>query len=91
MSKIEKLLLEKDFKPNLKGFDYIVEAIELIQQDKTYSRAITTRLYPTIAKKYNDKALGVERAIRHSIQRAKIGNTNAEFLARTIIELKGDI
>ena len=91
MSKIEKLLLEKDFKPNLKGFDYIVEAIELIQQDKTYSRAITTRLYPIIAKKYNDKASRVERAIRHAIQCAKIGNTNAEFLARTIIELKGDI
>ena len=88
-NKIEKLLLEKDFKPNLKGFDYIVEAIELIQQDKTYLRAITTRLYPTIAHNNNDKILRVERAIRHSIQCAKIGNTNAEFLARTIIELKG--
>lgn len=34
MNKIEKLLLEKGFRPNLKGFDYIVEAIELIQTNK---------------------------------------------------------
>jgi len=91
MSKIEKLLLEKDFKPNLKGFDYIVEAIELIQQDKEYLRSITKKLYPTIANNHNDTVSRVERAIRHAIQCAKIGNTNAEFLARTIIELKGDI
>ena len=90
MNKIEKLLLEKDFRPNLKGFDYIVEAIELIQTNKIYLRAITNKLYPTIAKNNNDTVSKVERAIRHSIQSAKIGNSNSEFLARIVLELKGE-
>lgn len=88
--KIENYLLRKGFKPNLKGFDIIVEAIRLVQSDKIYLRKITTLLYPTISKNLNASSSKVQRAIQHSISVAGIFQVNSEFIARAVIELKGD-
>ena len=85
---IEKYLLEKGFKANLKGFDYLFTAIKLCMEDKSLLRAVTTRLYPMIAEKYNDTASKTERAMRYSLIKAKIVETVSEFIAKAIIELK---
>lgn len=85
---IEKYLLNKGFMPSLKGFEYIVFAIQLIRNDKKYKREITIRLYPDIAKEFNDLPSRVERAIRHSIFRAGINYTNSEFLAIAELETR---
>ena len=85
--KIEKYLLNKGIQPHLKGFDYLLDAIRLCQKDKTYLRAITTRLYPDVAKMNNDTASKTERAIRHAIIKSKILKTNGEFIATAVIEL----
>lgn len=52
---------------NVKGFEYIREAIKLSVEDSNVLNSITKVLYPTIAKQYNTTASGVERSIRHAI------------------------
>ena len=86
--KIEKYLLEKGFKANLKGFDYLVTAIKLCQKDKSLLRAVTTRLYPTIAEIHNDTTSKAERAMRHALIKAKIIETCSQFIAKAVIELE---
>lgn len=85
---IEKYLLEKGFKANLKGFYYLVEAIRICKEDKTLLRAIMSRLYPTLSKTFNDTDLRVERAIRYSLIKAKRPETNSQFIAKAVIELE---
>ena len=52
---------------NVKGFEYIKEAIKLSVLDSNILNSITKVLYPTIAEEYNTTASGVERTIRHAI------------------------
>ena len=85
---VEKYLLGKGLKPHIKGFWYIVEAINLVRQDKIYLREVCSKLYPEIAEKYKDTASKVERAIRHSIFSAGTKMTNAEFIALAEIETR---
>lgn len=54
---------------NLKGYNYLVEAIQMLLNDpKMYEGAITKSLYPEIAKKYKTTSNRVERAMRHCIE-----------------------
>lgn len=60
---IEKILLKVGIMPNLKGFRYICDAVEMIAHGET----ATMEIYRSIAQKNNDKNYyTVERAIRHS-------------------------
>ena len=86
--KIEKYLFEKGIKPHLKGFDYLIQAIEICQKDKSVLRKITTELYPTIAKINNDTPSRSARAIRHAISTSKENVSNSEFIGRAVIELE---
>lgn len=90
MNKIEELLLENNIKPHLKGFDYLVEAIKLIQSDKVYLRKITKMLYPTIAKNNNDTMTAVERVMRYIVQKLNKNQSTSEFLAIMVLKLKGE-
>lgn len=53
---------------NVKGYRYLRCAIELVMSDISYIDAVTTILYPRVAKKFNTTPSRVERAIRHAIQ-----------------------
>lgn len=61
-------------KPNLKGYQYLIEGLKLVQKDPNSMFLVTKVLYPGIAetcsKKFNTDitASKVERAIRHSIE-----------------------
>lgn len=85
---IEKYLLKRGISPALKGFDYIVKAVELIKEDIQYKFAVTRKLYPKIAEIYNDTPNRVERAIRHALSTAKVNYTNSEFIAIVEIETR---
>lgn len=85
--KIENYLIEKGIKVSHKGFDFLVEAIKLMQRDRTYKNQMTTRLYPDVANNLNETATKVERGIRYAIDRAGIYLTNSEFILRAVMEL----
>jgi two-component system response regulator (stage 0 sporulation protein A) len=53
---------------HVKGFEYIREAITLATVDVSYIHNTTKKLYPTLARKFNDTPSRVERAIRHAIE-----------------------
>lgn len=51
---------------NLKGFRYIVQAMELF--DNGWENEKTTALYAKLAKDNNDVTYRVERSIRHALE-----------------------
>lgn len=65
MQYITKLLIELEIKPNLKGFNYLKEAI--------YLHSVI--IYTVIADKYCASAKNVERSIRTSIEAVWYRNT----------------
>lgn len=85
---VEKILLEVGIMPNLKGFRFICDAVEMI----AHGASATIEIYRSIAQKSNERSLyTVERAIRHAkskldeqkwkeITGARADLTNSEFL-----------
>lgn len=68
---IEEMLFKIGITPNLKGFNYIKEAVKLIDKNPNqYCTGITKKLYPDVAKLNNVTSSAVERGIRHAITRA---------------------
>jgi two-component system response regulator (stage 0 sporulation protein A) len=63
---ISKYLKELGVPASLLGYEYLQEAIELVISDKSYIKAICTRLYSTIAKKHDRTIGSVERGIRRA-------------------------
>ena len=52
---------------NLKGYPYLREAIIAVLNDISLIRAVTKRLYPLVAEKYDTSTASVERTIRHAV------------------------
>ena len=65
---IRQILLELGAPDHLVGHPYVVEAILLVVQDRTYIDSITFGLYPQLAAKFDTTASRVERAMRHLIE-----------------------
>lgn len=87
--KIEEYLLKNNFNPSFRGFEFIVDAIELIRKDKNYKFNIVSMLYPKIAKDFDTTPSRVERGIRYAISQSKLKNkTNSLFLALAEIETR---
>ena len=60
-------LIEMGVPANLKGFQYIADAMELFKEDEIWMRSgSTTLLYKKIAAINRDSASCVERGIRHA-------------------------
>lgn len=91
MDTASKLLLRLGVPANLKGFRYICDALELLQEDYNgYWTAFQKKLYPVIAKKEKTTVAAVERSIRTAvftafgrmtpqIQETYFGNSVAEW------------
>ena len=62
---IEKILFELNIYPDIKGFIYIPEALELIRK----GHEKVTAIYEIIAKKHKVTVTAVERCIRHAFGR----------------------
>lgn len=69
-TKIFNELIRLSVSCNLKGFDYLMDAILFNIQNPEKYREISKNVYPEIAKKYGDSHVRVERAMRHAIQSA---------------------
>ena len=84
--KIENRLLELGIKPNLKGFSYICDSVEMITDD-TVPKHKMMYLYEVVAKKNNTTSTSVERAIRHAITKVDLGNWNERYTYSTCSKL----
>lgn len=65
--KVENALIELGIAPNLLGFDYICNAIEIISNSK--EKPTAGLLYSCVAKNFDSSSARVERAIRHAFTR----------------------
>lgn len=65
---IRALLLELGAPDHLTGHPYVIEAVLLMVEDRSYIRNITFGLYPQVAAHFDTTAGRVERAIRHLIE-----------------------
>lgn len=66
---MHKVLLDIGIPSSLLGYTYIVEGLKLIDDDNTYLRNITKRLYVDVAHNCSVTPSKVERNIRHAIGR----------------------
>ena len=66
---IEDLVLSFGIPPQIKGFKYLCDAIELKMNGKD---AIFKEIYITIAEKNEDAVHNVDRAIRHAITKIDV-------------------
>lgn len=99
--KVENALIEMGIYPNLKGFDYICEAVEILEKNNRDMK-IVDGVYREVAEKVGANKLSVEKAIRHAITKAdKNGETfkkyigienvtNSVFLHTLAVRLKED-
>jgi two-component system response regulator (stage 0 sporulation protein A) len=66
---ISKILKTLGVSPDLLGYAYLQEAIEMAMDDMTIlHNGVTKILYPTIAKHFKTTAQRAERAIRHAVE-----------------------
>lgn len=65
--KIEDVLLAMGVPAGIKGFAYIVDAIQIFDERGTNIQ-ITKELYPTVAEKNGTTPSRVEKAIRHAFE-----------------------
>jgi len=65
---IREILLELGAPENLMGHPYMVEAIMLVVNDRTFIDNVTFGLYPQIAARFDTTAARVERALRHLLE-----------------------
>ena len=65
---VRDILLELGAPDHLVGHPYVVTAVLLVVQDRTYIDSITFGLYPQVAAMHDTTASRVERAIRHLVE-----------------------
>lgn len=59
-------LLELEIPANLKGFGYIVDAMEAMDGDEKLRHGSVMEIYTAVAERNETNAVRVERAIRHA-------------------------
>ncbi len=82
-ARITNIIHEIGVPAHIKGYLYLREAITMVVENIELLSAVTKRLYPSIAKKFNTTPSRVERAIRHAIEvawsRGKVDTINNLF------------
>lgn len=79
-SQVTDLLHEMGVPPHFKGYVYLREAVLMVlREEGLLGGALTKKLYPRLAEKYNTTAGGVEAAIRNAMI-ACWENGNRDFL-----------
>lgn len=96
-------LIEMGVPANIRGFDYICDAMEIYFEDESYVTSKRRELYDRIADKHGTTWTRVERCIRHAFEKAVVyGNldslnkymtaaqkpTNGNLLACLYLKLK---
>ncbi len=81
--KISNIFISIGIPANIKGYQFLREAVKLAVEEPEIIGSITKRLYPTIAERFETSSSKVERGMRHAIEvawnRGKIENINTLF------------
>ena len=64
---ITNLFLALGIPANIKGYQYLREAVRMVLEDHDVINRITKELYPAVARRFDTSASKVERAMRHAI------------------------
>ena len=65
---ITNLFLTLGIPANIKGYQYLREAVRMVVENRDVINRITKELYPGVAKRFDTSASKVERAMRHAIE-----------------------
>ena len=65
-----EFLREVGVPANIRGCDYLREAVNMVAADKSIIRSVTKILYPAVAEKFQTTPARVERAMRHDVETA---------------------
>lgn len=65
---ITEILHEIGVPAHIKGYNYLRDAITMSIETPQIINAVTKKLYPSVAAKYETTSSRVERAIRHAIE-----------------------
>ena len=89
---IEAIMVDIGVPAHIKGYRYLVWAVQLAVKDETMIDAITFGLYPAVAEQFDTSSSKVERAIRHAIEvawdRGDL-DTLQKYFGNTICRSKG--
>lgn len=66
--RVTDILHEIGVPAHIKGYHYLRDSIIMSVEQPEIINAVTKRLYPSVAKKYDTTSSRVERAIRHAIE-----------------------
>lgn len=81
--RISTIFITVGIPANIKGYQFLREAVKLTIEKPEMINSITKQLYPSIAERFETTPSKVERAIRHAIEvawnRGKIENINTLF------------
>ena len=86
---VTELLHEIGIPAHLMGYQYLREAVILSLGDMSLLKAITTALYPQIARRFDTTPSRVERAIRHAIKAAWERGSLKNYLLRFCFTASG--
>jgi len=76
---IADILNSLGFPSNLRGYYYLLDAVELCMNDRSLIFSMTNGLYPEVARLHSSTASRVERGMRHAIETAFLyGSTEAQ-------------
>lgn len=85
---IIKYLTDKGIAPECSGFPFLVDAIDLlINQRKTYQYN-TMKVYKEVGRLHEKTDAAIERCIRYAIKKAGYDCTCGRFIARSVIEME---
>lgn len=68
--KLRTFLIESGIYPNLRGFNYLIKAVEIVKKKGLIS--MTKELYPMIAEEFNISASCVSRGIYNVIHKINL-------------------
>ena len=69
-NKIMLIFMAIGIPSNLKGYQYLREAVKMTINEPDVITQITTRIYPELAKRFHTSPSNVERSMRHAIETA---------------------
>lgn len=83
---ITNLFLTLGIPANIKGYQYLREAVHMVIENRGVINRITKELYPGVAKRFDTSASKVERAMRHAIEvawsRGRLDSANKMYGCR---------
>lgn len=79
MRKTGETLISWGITPNLLGYKYIIDAMDIIRDDSEVMSSLHKRIYLPLAKKYGVRDVAIERSIRTAIGKLKSSQYQTEL------------